>query len=162
MFNRLLLNYILQETIRVDEKTVYAVYAVAQAAVDRMVLFLKLFLMSLNVFYNQVFGQKGIDRTNDVSYGNIIEDRFQYLNERSITSTTVRNELDCAVLCIERPTCVSFQVKAAQAGSHGSRTCELLATDKFHSKQSLVHRSDYHYYTFYVSILLVVFEVKIE
>ena len=82
--------------------------------------------------------------TSDLSFGNFKRDPFYYLWAEKLSSSMVRDQVDCGFLCVGEPNCYSFNM-AAYPDSKGLYLCELLAThkytetDKFHANASLHH-----------------------
>lgn len=87
-----------------------------------------------------------------VSYGNFAADKFHRLQVSVGLSIVVSNYRECAISCVENPTCSSLNV-ASSPNSEGNLRCELLNEDKYSaSPGKLVSSQEYHHYSIKVFI----------
>ena len=105
-------------------------------------------LVSFPLLFNLMFAMQNSalyrSPTSDPSFGNFKRDPFHYLWAEKLSSSMMRDQLDCGFLCVGEPNCYSFNM-AAYPDSKGLYLCELLAThkytetDKFHANASFHH-----------------------
>ena len=101
---------------------------------------------------NQLDGSRGLKRGvhvhgNRVSYGNFAVDRFHRLQVSVGSSSVVSNYRECALNCVNKLPCSSFNV-ASSPRSDGKYRCELLNEDKYSANSGqLVSSQDYHHYS---------------
>ena len=86
-----------------------------------------------------------------VSYGNFAVDMFHRLQVSVGSSTVVSRYKECAMSCVNTPSCSSFNV-ASSPDVDGKFRCELLDQDKYSSLDQLISSRDYHHYSIKVSI----------
>ena len=83
--------------------------------------------------------------TGTVSFGNFERDPFYYLWVEKLSSSMVKDQLDCTFLCVREPNCYSFNM-AAYPDSKGVCLCELLATDKYRETEKFHANATFHHY----------------
>ena len=83
--------------------------------------------------------------TSTVSFGNFERDPFYYLWAEKLSSSMVKDQLDCTFLCVREPNCYSFNM-AAYPDSKGVWLCELLATDKYRETEKFHANATFHHY----------------
>ena len=84
--------------------------------------------------------------TSDLSFDYFQRDVFHYLCAEKLSSSTVKDELDCGFLCLREPKCHSFNM-AAYLDSKGVYLCELLATDKYTETEKFHANVSFHHYS---------------
>ena len=89
--------------------------------------------------------------SGSVYFGNFICNPFRYLWEEKLASSMVADRSHCALLCVNKPKCYSFNM-AAYPDFKGLYRCELLATDKYRSTERFHANSSYHHYCPWVRI----------
>ena len=88
--------------------------------------------------------------TGEISLGNFKCDPFYYLWEEKLTSSMVKGQFFCALLCVNEPRCYSFNV-AEYPDSNGLYLCELLVTDKYRATGKLFANATFHHFSPWVS-----------
>ena len=81
-----------------------------------------------------------------VEYGSFLPYFYHNLSAKKITTSLIKDELDCPFRCIEEPKCLSFNI-AAYPDAKGFHLCELLATDKFGSREKIQSNASFHYFS---------------
>ena len=82
-----------------------------------------------------------------LSYGNFAVDKFHRLQVSVGSSSVVSNYRECALSCVNNPSCSSFNV-ASSPRFDGKFRCELLNADKYSaSPGQLVRSQEYHHYS---------------
>ena len=89
--------------------------------------------------------------SGSVYFGNFICNPFRYLWEEKLESSMVADRSHCALFCVNKPKCYSFNM-AAYPDFKGLYRCELLATDKYRSTERFHANSSYHHYCPWVRI----------
>ena len=84
--------------------------------------------------------------TSDLFFGYIKRDVFHYLWAEKLSSSTVKDQLDCGFLCLREPKCHSFNM-AAYPDSKRVYLCELLATDKYRETEKFHANVSFHHYS---------------
>ena len=88
--------------------------------------------------------------TGEISLGNFKCNPFYYLWEEKLTSSMVKGQFFCALLCVNEPRCYSFNV-AEYPDSNGLYLCELLVTDKYRATGKLFANATFHHFSPWVS-----------
>lgn len=75
------------------------------------------------------------------------KDEFRHLNVPKVGTYTVHDVFDCTFECLSIPSCLSFNMAAAE-GADGKLWCELLSADKFSiPKEYKGNQSSHHFFT---------------
>ena len=102
----------------------------------------------------QIYGSRGLKRgievnspQSRVSYGNFVVDKFHRLQIASNSLEIVGSYNECAMICVNDPSCSSFNV-ASSPRLDGKFLCESLNKDKYSaSPGKLVNSQEYHHYS---------------
>jgi hypothetical protein len=78
-----------------------------------------------------------------VVYDGFKADAFRRITTHLIETNLVNKLGLCALKCLKKVECVSFNFGNPVNGKH---VCELLRTDKYNSRSSYVNSTDYHYF----------------
>ena len=105
-------------------------------------------LVSFPLLFNLMFAMQNSalyrSPTSDLSFGNFKRDPFHYLWAEKLSSSMMRDQLDCGFLCVGEPNCYSFNM-AAYPDSKGLYLCELLATDKYREAEKVHANATFHH-----------------
>ena len=105
---------------------------------------------------HSLLGDHGLKRSRSqlgVSYANFAAHKFQYLQGSLLDSSCeVVQANECAVVCVNKPSCVSFNI-AQLANENGRFRCELLSEDMFRSPGKLTVSQLFHHYSIKVCSL---------
>ena len=82
----------------------------------------------------------------DFSVGDFKRNSYYYLWAEKITSSMVRDQLDCTFLCVAEPKCYSFNM-AVYPDSKGLYLCELLTTEKYRETEKFQSNATFHHYS---------------
>ena len=85
------------------------------------------------------------------AYGNAVAFHGQMLNSTPIDSKEVVDDTECFRACVKDSRCRSTNLKVVEEQS-GKFLCQLLDTDKFTSPEVFNGSSDFHHYSFTVSL----------
>ena len=83
---------------------------------------------------------------SSVDYGSFQPYFYQYLSAKKINTSSIKDEFDCPFRCIGEPKCLSFNI-AAYPDAKGFYLCELLATEKFGTKEKIQFNASFHHYS---------------
>jgi len=79
--------------------------------------------------------------------------KFQYLQGSLLDSSReVVQSNECALVCVDSPSCVSFNI-ALSPNENGKFGCELLSGDMFRSPSKLTVSQQFYHYSIKVSSL---------
>ena len=85
------------------------------------------------------------------AYGNAVAFHGQMLNSTPVDSKEVVDDTECFRACVKDSRCRSTNLKFVEEQS-GKFLCQLLDTDKFTSPEVFNGSSDFHHYSFTVSL----------
>ena len=85
------------------------------------------------------------------AYGNAVAFYGQMLNSTPIDSKEIVDDTECFRACVKDSRCRSTNLKLVEEQS-GKFLCQLLDTDKFTSPEVFNGSSDFHHYSFTVSM----------
>ena len=95
-------------------------------------------------------GDHGLKRSRSqlgVSYANFVAHKFQHLQGTLLDSPCeVVQANECAIVCVNKPSCVSFNI-AQLPNENGRFRCEVLSEDMFRSRGKLTVSQQFHHYS---------------
>ncbi|XP_044169434.1 uncharacterized protein LOC114970565 isoform X6 [Acropora millepora] len=80
-----------------------------------------------------------------VSYANLVEEKFSYLNITVLGGDFVNNMGECSLACLETPLCFSFNLGAFP--ENNKLRCQLLPSDKYNNSHKFVHSDIFHHFS---------------
>ena len=95
-------------------------------------------------------GDHGLKRSRSqlgVSYANFVAHKFQHLQGSLLDSSCeVVQANECAVVCVNKPSCVSFNI-AQLPNENGRFRCELMSEAMLRSPDNLTVSQLFHHYS---------------
>ncbi|XP_015747665.1 PREDICTED: uncharacterized protein LOC107327444 isoform X2 [Acropora digitifera] len=80
-----------------------------------------------------------------VSYVNLVEEKFSYLNITVLGGDFVNNMGECSLACLETPLCFSLNLGAFP--ENNKLRCQLLPSDKYNNSHKFVHSDIFHHFS---------------
>jgi hypothetical protein len=90
---------------------------------------------------------------NGIAFANFKAHKFSYLNIKRLGTDYVLNGKECAVACVNIPSCFSFNL-AAFYDINGRILCELLPSDKYNNSDKFISSQLFHHFSIGVSTSL--------
>ena len=84
------------------------------------------------------------DSVEGVAYANFAAHKFRYLNITPLDSTSVKEPLECGLLCVTHSSCFSTNL-AAFHDQEGNIKCELLQSDKYNNSDKFFESAGYYH-----------------
>ena len=112
--------------------------------------FLSFFFLSLNLSIQVIdVGGKTLSRGTDrgMAYAKFKAHKFSYLNITNIGSDYVFKDSECGLVCVNIPSCFSFNLATFSNIISGKILSELLPSNIYNNSKKLVASQFHHHYS---------------